>query len=186
MANQKGRPGRPKAISRDMLAEAAIELFLEQGYDATSVAEIATRAGVGRSSFFNYAAGKADLLWGALDERIRAAAAAVDGGAALREALDDIARDFAPDALALAFAHADAMRLEEHLEVESALRMSRIAQIAARALRVAGTDPLVADVTAGAYGAAVLQALRAWSQAGAGASPFAWHLARALDVVPTR
>ena len=48
------RAGRPRALSRETLAEAACELFLEQGYEATSIAEIATRAGVSRSSFFNY------------------------------------------------------------------------------------------------------------------------------------
>ena len=47
------RAGRPRASSREVLAEAACELFLEKGYDATSVADITTRAGVSRSSFFN-------------------------------------------------------------------------------------------------------------------------------------
>ena len=50
MASVTGRPGRPKAISREMLAEAACELFLEQGYEQTSVSDIARRAGIARSS----------------------------------------------------------------------------------------------------------------------------------------
>lgn len=169
-----------------MLAEAAVELFLEKGYDATNVGEIAARAGVGRSSFFNYAAGKADLLWGSLDERIRDLAAAIDDGADLRDALRALARGFAPDALALAFAHAEAMRLSEHLEVESAVRMSRIGQIAARALRRAGEDPLSSEVQGGAYGAAVIAALRAWALQGAGASELHTHIDRALDAILTR
>src|SRR5690606_38207930 len=73
MAIQTGKRGRPRAITSDMLAEAACELFLEQGYEATNVAEIAQRAGIARSSFFNYAPGKAELLWGSLDERIASA-----------------------------------------------------------------------------------------------------------------
>lgn len=169
-----------------MLAEAAVELFLEKGYDQTNVGEIAARAGVGRSSFFNYAAGKADLLWGSLDERIRDLGAGVDDGADLRDALGALARGFAPDALALAFAHAEAMSLTEHLEVESAVRMSRIAQIAARALRRAGEDPLSAEVLGGAYGAGVIAALKAWALAGAGASELRAHLDRALAAIPTR
>jgi AcrR family transcriptional regulator len=48
------RAGRPKASSRETIAEAACELFLEQGYEQTSIADISTRAGVSRSSFFNY------------------------------------------------------------------------------------------------------------------------------------
>ena len=50
----ESRAGRPRASSRETLAEAACELFLEQGYEATSVVDIAQRAGVSRSSFFNY------------------------------------------------------------------------------------------------------------------------------------
>ena len=36
------RAGRPKASSRETLAEAACELFLEQGFEATSIADITT------------------------------------------------------------------------------------------------------------------------------------------------
>lgn len=42
-------PSRPVAAR---LQEAAFALFAEQGYDATSVDQIAERAGVGRSTFF--------------------------------------------------------------------------------------------------------------------------------------
>lgn len=166
-----------------MLAEAACELFLEQGYDETNVVEIAARAGVGRSSFFNYAAGKADLLWGGLDERITEIGSAVSDGEAPAAALRRLADDFAPDALALAFANAETMRIEAHLERESALRAWRIAHIASRGLRREGVDPLAAEVTAGAYGTAALAAIRAWAAAGAGTAPLADHLERALAVL---
>jgi AcrR family transcriptional regulator len=66
------RAGRPRASSQETLAEAACELFLEQGFGATTIADIARRAGVSRSSFFNYFASKSDILWAALDERIAA------------------------------------------------------------------------------------------------------------------
>ncbi|MGQ3198856.1 TetR/AcrR family transcriptional regulator, partial [Microbacterium aurantiacum] len=62
--------GRPRASSPEMIAEAATELFLEQGYAATSVADIAARAGVSRSSFFNYFSSKSAILWADLDARI--------------------------------------------------------------------------------------------------------------------
>ncbi|MGB4138172.1 MAG: TetR/AcrR family transcriptional regulator, partial [Microbacterium sp.] len=64
------RAGRPRSSSRETLAEAACELFLEQGYESTSIADIARRAGVSRSSFFNYFASKSDVLWSGLDARI--------------------------------------------------------------------------------------------------------------------
>ena len=41
---------------------AAVELFAEKGYDATTVAEIAERAGVTKSTFFRHFPDKRDLL----------------------------------------------------------------------------------------------------------------------------
>jgi AcrR family transcriptional regulator len=162
-----------------MLAEAACELFLEQGYEATNVAEIAQRAGIARSSFFNYAPGKAEVLWGALDERIRTA----DDRLPVRECVRALVDGFAPDALALAMANAEAMQIEDHLEREGALRMKRIADVAARALRRDGVDPLAARVLGGAYGAAVLAAISSWASSGAGSAPLEAHLDRALAVL---
>jgi AcrR family transcriptional regulator len=41
---------------------AAVDLFTEQGYDATTVAQIAERAGVTKSTFFRYFSDKRELL----------------------------------------------------------------------------------------------------------------------------
>lgn len=177
-------PGRPRAISREMLAEAACELFLEGGYESTSITDIAHRAGIGRSSFFNYAAGKAELLWGGLDERIERARRAVDDGASPRDALRDAMAGFAPDALALAIANEHAMRIEQSLEQESALRMWRVSSVVARGLRRRGAGALDADVRSGAYGAALIAAIREWAVVGAGAAPLSARLDAALAAVP--
>ncbi len=166
-----------------MLAEAACELFLEQGHDATSVTDIATRAGISRSSFFNYASSKADLLWGSLDERIAGAGAGVDDGVPIDEALRAIATDFAPGTLALAIGNAEAMRIADDLEREAAVRMWRIAQISARALRRGGAERLAAEVRGGAYGAAMMSAIWSWASAGAGSAPPAAHLDRCLAAI---
>ncbi|WP_328457673.1 TetR/AcrR family transcriptional regulator [Amycolatopsis sp. NBC_00438] len=48
--------------ARERLVVAAVELFTQQGYDATTVAQIAERAGVTRSTFFRYFPDKRDLL----------------------------------------------------------------------------------------------------------------------------
>ena len=53
-----------------MLADAACELFLEQGYEATSVTEITRRTGGSRPRFFNYCGGKSATLWFVLDAQI--------------------------------------------------------------------------------------------------------------------
>jgi len=172
----ESRTGRPRASSRETLAEAACELFLEKGYEATSIADIAQRAGVSRSSFFNYFASKGDILWSGLDERLTALDQRLsedetaDAATDVRAATAAIAHDFAPDSLALALVNAAAMGLVDELEREAALRRSRIARAVAERLRRGGADRLRADVSGAAYGGAVLAALDAWAHDGAGRS----------------
>ena len=48
--------------ARDRLVMAALDLFTEQGYDATTVAQIAERAGVTKSTFFRHFPDKRELL----------------------------------------------------------------------------------------------------------------------------
>jgi AcrR family transcriptional regulator len=72
--------GRPRLVSPAMLAEAAGELFLEQGYPHTSVDDIAHRAGVSRATFFNYFPAKADALFWDVDEALSTIEDMVEGG----------------------------------------------------------------------------------------------------------
>ena len=48
--------------ARERLVVAAVDLFTERGYDATTVAQIAERAGVTKSTFFRHFADKRELL----------------------------------------------------------------------------------------------------------------------------
>lgn len=178
----QARAGRPKASSRETLAEAAVELFLEQGYEATSIADIARRAGVSRSSFFNYFPAKGDVLWGALDERLGAAAAALSAADARTtgEILLAIADTFAPDNLALAIAHADAMGIGADLERERAARQLALARaVSGRALR-GGARALEAGVVGAAYAGAVFSAVWCWADDEPGRTALVELLARAL------
>ncbi|MFF5435325.1 TetR/AcrR family transcriptional regulator [Streptomyces griseofuscus] len=65
-AQPLGRRGRNKIRIKESLYTAALELFAEQGYDQTSVDEIAERADVARGTFFNHFPHKEDLIgtWG--------------------------------------------------------------------------------------------------------------------------
>ncbi|MFF9278955.1 TetR/AcrR family transcriptional regulator [Streptomyces griseosporeus] len=69
---QAGRRERNKQRVRERLYSAAVELFMEKGYENTSINEIADRADVARGTFFNYFQRKEDIItaWG---ERRRAA-----------------------------------------------------------------------------------------------------------------
>lgn len=159
------RSGRPRASSREVLSEAACELFLEQGYDATSVSDITRRAGVSRSSFFNYFSAKSDVLWSGFDERMDAALAELgDPGIPVVDALAAIGRDFAPDALALAIANADVMGLAAELDRDRAQRQFRLQREVAVRLASQGAERVEAQVRAGAYAAAVLTAVWVWAE----------------------
>src|ERR1700759_3088494 len=48
--------------ARERLGLAALDLFTEQGYDAPTLAQIAGRAGVTRSTFFRHFPDKRELL----------------------------------------------------------------------------------------------------------------------------
>lgn len=187
--NSTGRAGRPKASSRETLAEAACELFLERGYLATSVADITQRAGVSRSSFFNYFSSKSDVLWSGLDERIADAVVSLEslGSSAdadsVRAILLTVVSDFEPDPLALALRNAAAMGLEEELGRDTGVRHVRLASAVARAAAASGVDVITADILGAAHAAAVLSALRVWAEQGAGRGTPETVLREALGVV---
>src|SRR5215475_15901747 len=58
--------------ARERLERAALDLFAEQGYDATTVAGIADRAGLTKSTFFRHFADKREVLFGGQDMLVSA------------------------------------------------------------------------------------------------------------------
>jgi AcrR family transcriptional regulator len=49
--------------ARSRVLDAAVDLFAEQGYDGTSVAQVITRAGVAKGGFYHHFASKEALLY---------------------------------------------------------------------------------------------------------------------------
>src|ERR1700761_2905458 len=53
--------------ARERLTDAALELFVANGYEETTVAQIAERAGLNRATFFRHFADKREVLFGGED-----------------------------------------------------------------------------------------------------------------------
>jgi len=83
---------RKKQATREALARAGLQLFVERGYDETTLAEIADAAGVSTQTIFAYFPGKEDILFATVqtmcDALVRALEerpAGTDALSALRE-----------------------------------------------------------------------------------------------------
>ncbi|WP_460773177.1 TetR/AcrR family transcriptional regulator [Microbacterium sp. GXF7504] len=80
---RRGRPG----YDREGVLAVAVQLFNEQGYDATSVSDLAQRLGLTKSALYHHFSSKEELLQVALDaalgglEAVLAEAEAVEGPA---------------------------------------------------------------------------------------------------------
>jgi mycofactocin system transcriptional regulator len=66
------RLGRQPATSVAELSHIGLGLFIRNGFDATTVDDIAEAAGIGRRTFFRYFASKNDLPWGDFDGLVSA------------------------------------------------------------------------------------------------------------------
>jgi AcrR family transcriptional regulator len=109
-----GLRSRKYADARRALFEAAMALFREQGFDATSVDEIVERAGFSRATFFNHFGAKSAVLryYGEqVQERVHQMLSSIDAGVAPLIRLKQVLLAMAKDAhahreeLKLVFAH---------------------------------------------------------------------------------
>jgi AcrR family transcriptional regulator len=66
---ERARRGRPGYGSAEVL-DVAVRLFIEKGYDATSVADLAERLGLTKSAVYHHFDSKEQLLGLALDEAL--------------------------------------------------------------------------------------------------------------------
>ncbi|MGI5127098.1 mycofactocin system transcriptional regulator [Pseudonocardia sp. CA-107938] len=64
------RPGRRPVTSRSEIEHVALDLFSRNGFETTTVDDVAAAAGIGRRTVFRYYASKNDIPWGAFDEQL--------------------------------------------------------------------------------------------------------------------
>jgi mycofactocin system transcriptional regulator len=89
--------GRRPATSRAEIEHVALDLFARQGFEATTVDDVAEAAGIGRRTFFRYYASKNDVPWGEFDatlERMRTLLAALPADLPPMQALRTAVLDF--------------------------------------------------------------------------------------------
>jgi mycofactocin system transcriptional regulator len=63
--------GRPSATDHAAIERAAFTLFEEQGFDDTTMDQIARAVGVGKRTLFRYFPSKNDIPWGQFDDSLR-------------------------------------------------------------------------------------------------------------------
>jgi AcrR family transcriptional regulator len=76
-ASPPGLRERKRQQTRERLTRAAMALFLERGFEATTLDDIATAADISRRSFFHYFASKEDVVFAWQEESMAALIAAV-------------------------------------------------------------------------------------------------------------
>jgi AcrR family transcriptional regulator len=162
---------QPDAVGR--LQTAAFELYAERGYEETTVAEIAARAGLTERTFFRHFADKREVLFRGSDELLQLMVDAVDGAAASASPIeaislalqapgvifDDARRPFARRRQAV-------IEASPELAERELVKLASLATALAEALRRRGVAPTAAELAAGSGLAAFRATFARWVQTG--------------------
>jgi AcrR family transcriptional regulator len=131
--------------AEDRLREAALELFLEHGYENVTVAEITERAGLTRRSFSRYFTDKRDVLFAGserlpaiLAHSVRHADGTLPPFEALLTALVEVAGVLA-DQAPLAAQRRAVLRASPELQERGRTKLAAVTDAVADALRDRGT-----------------------------------------------
>lgn len=147
--------GRWEPDAEYRLRTAAVELFAQVGYEGTTVAAIAERAGLTKRTFFRYFSDKREVLFNGsarLQETMVSALAAVPTEASTMEAIsaalthageffDEDRRPFARQRSAVIAAHPD-------LRERELIKLATLAAALAQALRARGLEEPDASLAA--------------------------------------
>jgi AcrR family transcriptional regulator len=166
-----GLQGRKQDFVRGEIWNAAVDLFSRNGYDRTTVEEIADAAGVSRRTFFRYYASKDDLMVKAIDsygDLLASAIRSATPGAASIEIVRQVVARVAEavivqprvrDNMAISMKSPTARRAQlGELEIVSERIAGEYARALGRRARKAYTAPLMASLTI----TVLTQAFRTW------------------------
>jgi len=162
--------GRWEPDARERLVRAALDLFDEQGYDNTTVAQIADRAGLTKSTFFRYFPDKREVLSAGQDtlcrlfeEGIAAAPTSATPLEAVAAALEASAVAFVPARRDLGRKMQAAIAASSELRERDALKRLALATAIADALKNRGVPETSASLAAELGILALKRAQTYWS-----------------------
>lgn len=146
--------GRWEPDAQGRLQRAAIDLFVECGFEQTTVAEIAQRAGVTERTFFRYFSDKREVLFSgqgvlreALVDAIADAARDATPGDVIIAALDAAATLFPAERRDDARHRQAVIDANASLQERELLKLAALASSLADALRTRGVEAPVASLT---------------------------------------
>lgn len=158
---------KPNAPER--LAQAALDLFAERGYEDTTVIDIAQRAGLGKTTFFRHFRDKRDVLFGEetmsalLADAIAAAPPATRPLDAVARALDAVGREaFTPESRARVSRRRAVIAANPELQEREALKGLHLTAAIADALTERGVPDVTARVSSELGALALGIALERW------------------------
>lgn len=128
----------PRQESTAAIEKAALELIAVNGFDETSVEEIAAAAGISRRTFFRYFGSKSDILFGNFDALLHSLEdwlAAVDDERPMFDVIADAVMRFNRVHTDGSVAHRERMELIMHtpaLRANAALRNAEWQEVVAR------------------------------------------------------
>jgi len=157
---------------RERLERAAIALFAEQGYEDTTVEQIAAAAGLARSTFFRHFGDKREILFGGQDGLASRLAASIENAPSQQTALEAIETAFAhigaswftPQRRDLAPRRISVVASHPELRERELLKRADITSAIATALRSRGIDEPSTTVAAGLATLAFSQTIAAWAE----------------------
>lgn len=159
--------GRWEPDAKGRLERAALELYAERGFDDTTVAEIAERAGVTERTFFRHFTDKREVLFRG-DELTRSVADALRAAPADLSPLDAVAAAFESTADFFDGRRSHSRRRQNIIDAHPALRerelikLARMAESVGEALRDRGVPEPVAGLAAEAGTAVFKVAFQRW------------------------
>jgi len=178
--------------ARERLIDAALDLFVENGYEETTVAQIAERAGMNRATFFRHFADKREVLFGGEDvlaalfaDAILAAPPGATLAECLQAALAAAEVAMTPQLHTAAARRRSVVAANSELQERGLLKHARTIESITAALRERGTDELTARLGAQTGMLAFSVAFERWMKANEG-EPFAPFADAALTDVQTR